>query len=160
MEAIRGFGSPPPRIVIGRQRQSRRQAPKALCSRRFKPDASRRRLAFGQSSRSAIIQSAACAPWRQSATSAYLDGHRLSGRGTTARERFPSGTSESAMPVGSCRGELGRCRLWQVLSPAASSRSRPVLPSDRRNVPPPVDLANCEREPHVRAYPPSRSRRQ
>jgi len=70
-------------------------------------------------------------------------------------------TAESARRVGSCRGGPGHWRLWRGLVPAASHRSRPASPSDRRSAPPLCGHALVARAPHGRAYQPfqCRSRR-
>src|SRR6266436_4676683 len=70
---------------------------------------------------------------RRSSSCACRHGYRQCGPGTTVPVRSASETAESARRVGSCRGGPGHCRLWRRLVPAASHRSRPASPSDRRS---------------------------
>src|SRR3954464_15583207 len=74
-------------------------------------------------------------------------GRRQSAPGTTARAHSPSGTAESAKPVGSSRAGRGRCPPWQALSLAAGCRSRRVSLSGPHSGRRLFDRASCAQGP-------------
>jgi hypothetical protein len=135
--AMLPLGSPPPRTVIGQPSRGRDGAPKLLARDCVRPSPSRRaqdealrHLAGGRQ----LPQPDERLPrqrhdQRLARAAAGIRGPRP----VPPRERAvllveQAGGAGGARPAGSCRGAPGHCPLWQVPSPAASTRSRPVIP--------------------------------
>jgi hypothetical protein len=178
--AMGGYGTPPPRIVIGDPAPTSGThaelrfsclfpAQIAVCMRTpagTKPVVT--------SSHSAIKSLRAPQSW----SSGWCGGRSACAGGTIWRARCPAGGAETAKRAGSApvalqptdliRGAPGHCRPWPALSHAACCRSdrahhwrRPPgpacgRPEDRLSVLPPGDPADCAsrpRVPSVRRWP-------
>src|SRR5271169_5955104 len=127
MKAKGAIGTPPPRTVIGTPSRLKRGGPKLskdfYATPLIKLDAGRHPPGSRPPARAATGRSAACVPAPQS-LSCGSGAHSSCVRKTNAPRRYPSGTSETAMPVGSCRAGLARYRIEPTLSRDASCRSR------------------------------------